>query len=432
MTLQRSGILAGAAALSLIFSAGEAAWGGTPPPGYVDASTFGFNSTDATAALQAAIETGQDVWVPKESAPWYVTGINLDKSNQTILFESGAQVKAKKGAFLDANDRLFTAKNVSNVTLDGYGATFLMNRTDYVNAPYEQGEWRHGIGLYSVNGFTVKGLTISDTGGDGIYVGSTSSTGYSQGVTIQDVTLKTNYRNGISVISADGMTIDNATILDTARGTGTAPKDGIDFEPNYSGQILKDITVKNSVIAGSAIDGLNFSTKKNPNANISNVVLDHNTFYNNRARGMVLQVPEPGIMVKNSLFVSNHQYGVLEKETSTNPDQSIDYSAFWANTLAPVSGLVTVGPGSLTSTQVQFYSTSYSSPYFLYLSPNVSSLISEGADDGTYMGARPIYTGINLMAVPEPSTVALLGVAGLMMLRRRKGKEELCESSAGQ
>ena len=45
------------------------------PPGYVDASSFGFNPIDATAALQAAIDTGSNVYVPNMASDWIVTPI---------------------------------------------------------------------------------------------------------------------------------------------------------------------------------------------------------------------------------------------------------------------------------------------------------------------------------------------------------------------
>jgi hypothetical protein len=389
MNLQRILVLTWAVVLPLILLAGKPVFGAGAPAGFVDASTFGYDATDATAALQKAIDTGKDVWVPREPSPWHVTGIKLDRSNQEVRFEEGAEVMAKKGAFPGTNDHLFTAKRVNHVKLVGYGATFAMNRVDYAHPPYKKGEWRHGLALYDVKDFQIIGLTIRDTGGDGIYLGA-GSKGACRGVTIKDVTLKGNYRNGISIISAEGLMIDHVLVVETGIDTGTAPKDGIDFEPNVPTQVLKDITVKNSIFAGNAIDGLNFSTRKNPNANVRNVVLDHDTFYANRARGLVFQVPEPGITVKNCLFVGHRQMAVLEKNPSENAPNSITYSAFWDNRKGPANGLVKVGAGCVTDIEVPFASTTIGSPEYLHLAPGVSPKISRGADDGSYMGARPV------------------------------------------
>ena len=82
--------------------------------------------------------------------------------------------------------------------------------------------------MSNVTDCTIDGLTIKDTGGDGIYVGAASDS-WSQNVTIKNVVVDNAYRNGISVISIDGILIDNAVIVNTG---GTLPQTGIDFEPN--------------------------------------------------------------------------------------------------------------------------------------------------------------------------------------------------------
>jgi hypothetical protein len=388
MTIQRIGQFGGAAVLPLILLVGEVSLGAPAPAGFVDASTFGYNATDATAALQKAIDTGKNVWVPRESRPWIVDKINLTQSNQTIQFEKGTEVLAKKGAFVGTNDHLFTAKRVTHVKLIGYGATLAMNRMDYAHPPYKKGEWRHGLALYDVKNFQIVGLTIRDTGGDGIYIGA-GAKGACDDVTIKDVVLKGNYRNGISIISVNGLIIDNTIVADTGVGTGTAPKDGVDFEPNAASQVVKNVIVKNSIFTGSAVDGLNFSTRKNPTANISNVALDHDTFYANRARGLVFQVPEPGVTVKNCLFVGHHRNGVLEKNPSENAPNVISHSAFWENKEGPVHGLVKLGPGCVTDAKVYFASTTLGSPDYLQLAAGTSTKITQGATEGSYLGARP-------------------------------------------
>ena len=97
-----------------------------PPPGFIDASLQGpgFDSVDATAALQAAIDTGSDVWVPNMGTDWNITPIVLTQSNQTILFEEGVVVAAKQGAYLGLTDFMFRSQLKDNVRLEGYGATF--------------------------------------------------------------------------------------------------------------------------------------------------------------------------------------------------------------------------------------------------------------------------------------------------------------------
>jgi hypothetical protein len=389
------------------------------PPGYVDASTFGYSSTDATAALQNAIDTGQNVYIPNMGTPWYVTPITLSNSNQEILFQSGVVVTAKEGAFLNNDDSLFTASNVSNVKMIGYGATLQMRKSDYTLPPYVPGEWRMGINIGTVSNFQIEGLAIKDTGGDGIYVGA-SQGAYSQDVLIKDVVLDNNYRQGISVISARNLTIDNAVIINT---NGTAPQAGIDFEPNYSDQVLQNITVKNSIINTNGSHGILFATGNMADPSQADATIQNVTIDGNMGSGIKIYIPQPGVTVKNSLFMGNENSGVegppasLDLIVGDTPKNSIDYSVFWANVDGPANGWVTLGAGSRADVQPLFYSTDPASPWFMYLDPAISSLIAQGADDGGYMGARPLYG-----TVPEPTTIAVAGVAVIFLLggRRRK------------
>jgi hypothetical protein len=386
------------------------------PPGYVDASTFGFNTTDATTALQSAINTGQNVFVPNMGSDWIVTPITLTQDNQEILFESGVVVAAKAGVFL-GDEFLFVAPDRQNVKMIGYGATLKMRKSDYTQPPYTHSEHRHGIVLGTVNNFEIRGLTIKDTGGDGIYVGGSGNL-YSENVLIKDVILDNNYRQGISVISAKDLTIDNAVILNT---NGTSPQAGIDFEPNFAGQRLENVVVRNSIINANGTHGILFATNNlsDPAQQVSGTI-ENVTLVSNTGSGIKLNQPLPEIAIKDSLFVSNNDSGVDGPSVTfdlilNGPDRnSIDYSAFWANSDGPNTGWTTRGPGSVTNVQPIFYSTNASSPYFMYLDPSASALISAGASDGQFMGARPVF-------VPEASAVGAMAlVSGIVLSARRR------------
>lgn len=209
----------------------------------VYADSYGWNATDSTAALQAAINSGADtVIVRNMGSPWYVTPITL-ASNQHITFQTGVEVDAKPGAFLTDNQCLFTASAKTNITLDGYGATLKMQK-----AAYTTGEHRHGLNILSSSNITVQGLTIKDTGGDGIYLGTTGTTKYNSNVTLTDVVSDNNRRQGISIISVDGLTVNRCSFINT---TGTVPAAGMDFEPNAASHRLTNVNVSNTTIYGN-------------------------------------------------------------------------------------------------------------------------------------------------------------------------------------
>ncbi|MFP4249646.1 MAG: hypothetical protein ACLFU7_08290, partial [Armatimonadota bacterium] len=170
------------------------------------ASWWGFDAEDATEALQAAINSGAETLIVEEmGSPWIVTPIEL-ASDQEIVFEEGVEVLAKRGEFEGRGDCLFTARGVEDVTLSGYGATFRMWQEDYANPDlYERSEWRHALSLRGAKDITILGLTLRDSGGDGIYFGRGPGDATNLNVTVRDVVCDNNYRQGISVITAENV-----------------------------------------------------------------------------------------------------------------------------------------------------------------------------------------------------------------------------------
>ncbi len=213
------------------------------------ASWWGFDPEDSTASLQAAIDSGvPKLIVEKMAGPWIVTPIIL-VSNQEILFEEGVEILAKRGEFHDNNDSLFRASGKENITLSGYGATWRMWREDYANPElYSKAEWRMCLKMGGCTNFKILGLTLTESGGDGIYLGAPAS----KDVLIKDVICDRNYRQGISVISAENLLIEGCTLSNTG---GTNPRAGIDFEPNHPNErvvncVMRDCVMENNEGAG--------------------------------------------------------------------------------------------------------------------------------------------------------------------------------------
>ena len=198
-----------------------------------------YDAADCTANLQAALNnpSADTIVVPKIvvsnlSLPWKTGPLVLARSNVTIRIEPGVELVAKNGAY-PVGSCLLQIQLCQNVTIHGYGATFrMLNGTDH---SYDTEENRHCIGLRAVNNVVVEGVKCTKAGGDGIYVsdgwGGSDPT-YSSNVTIQDCTLDNNRRQGISVISAQDLIIRRCVMSNTGATNGTAPKAGIDFEPD--------------------------------------------------------------------------------------------------------------------------------------------------------------------------------------------------------
>lgn len=209
-----------------------------------DASWWGFVEEDSTPALQAALDSGAPkVVIPYVGKPWTTRPLTVP-SNREILLQPGVVVLAKKDEFRGRGDSLFRAQDASNITVRGYGATLRMRKRDYQQEPYEKAEWRMGLAFNGCTNVRIEGLRIESSGGDGIYIGSTKHQPYCKDVVIRDVVCWDNHRQGISIIGAENLLIENSVFANT---WGTAPGAGIDLEPNGRDERLVNIVVRNCV-----------------------------------------------------------------------------------------------------------------------------------------------------------------------------------------
>ena len=246
-----------------------------------NATWWGFNKEDSTVALQAAINSGASkVIVPYMGSEWVVQPIEL-VSNQEIVFEEGVIVEAisnriKPNSFViyflksvwhtkeneyKRGDALFRATCKSNIILKGYGAVLRMKKKEYM-AERNTSEYRHVINLRSCRNITIKGLTLKDSGGDGIFIGRYHQYPgvkyYCENILIKDVTCDNNLRCGIAVISVDGLIIENCVLKNTI---GSWPQAGIDFEPNWEVERLKNVIVRNTKFTNNRSLGLIISIR---------------------------------------------------------------------------------------------------------------------------------------------------------------------------
>ncbi|MGC8845058.1 MAG: right-handed parallel beta-helix repeat-containing protein [Candidatus Hydrogenedens sp.] len=273
---------------------------------------WGFNADDATVCLQSAIDSGaKEIIVPNMGVPWIVKPIKLH-SNQKITFLPGVVILDKKGEFKGRGDSLFSADDVENLVISGYGAILRMHKKDYQNKKeYEPAEWRMVLSMTGCKNVIVEGIRCESSGGDGIYIGVTHKQNYCENAVIKDVICDDNHRQGISVISAKNLTIENCSLLNTS---GTAPQAGIDFEPNGADEQLTDITMKNCYISGNKGAGVlvylkNFKKTTAPvSINIENCIMkgdyDHGI-----AIGAVSEDGPQGKLIFKNCFIEGAKRG---------------------------------------------------------------------------------------------------------------------------
>ena len=230
-----------------------------------NAAWWGFDPDDATEALQAAIRSGaKRVFVPNMGRPWIVRPIML-AGNQTLVLERGVEITAKRGEYRGGGDSVFTARDVSNLAIEGDGATVRMQKEDYITGivlkdldwhrwfgQYEKAEWRMALSLRGCSNVTVRGLTLRDSGGDGVYIDG-GKNGPSRNIRLSNVVCDNNYRQGISVIDVDGLLVENSVFKNT---WGTPPSSGVDIEPDGAEQVVRDVVFRNCRFEDNYGDGI--------------------------------------------------------------------------------------------------------------------------------------------------------------------------------
>lgn len=240
---------------------------------------WGFDEQDSTAALQSAFDSGvKKVFVSKQKSPWIVSRALIIPNNIEVTFEDGAELLAKPGCFKGITDMLVKIRDRHNVTLRGKGI-LTMNRKDYQDkSKYLPSQWRHALEIFNSRGVVIDGLTMRESGGDGIYLNA------GKNITINQVICDGNYRQGISVVSGENITIKNSDFCNTS---GTNPQDGIDFEPNHWKETIVNCVVENCRILNNSGSGVEFMVQAlNHNSPPISITL-RNCLIRNNSKGIV-------------------------------------------------------------------------------------------------------------------------------------------------
>ena len=264
MNLKLHAVVVSVSSLSVAcFAAGAGAWARPDLVARVESgelkkanvSWWGCNPDDSTAYLQAAINSkAQTVVVDPEVRIWPTMPLK-GRSSLVLVVPEGVELKAKRGAFHHRNDYLIKFDRCENVTLTG-GGKISMWFEDYTNKSiYVWSEWRHAVALLGCRKVVVERLTIADSGGDGVYIGESGASAC-EDVAIRNVVLSRNNRQGISVISADRLTVEHCIMENTC---GTPPMSGIDFEPNGGVDRLRNIVVRDCIARGNRGCGFEFA-----------------------------------------------------------------------------------------------------------------------------------------------------------------------------
>ena len=258
-------------ALSLLI----ACFGGSPADlpaqnTYNVSQQYGYNGTDDTAALQAALDdpTAAVIVIDAlQGSVWRTRGLVLTRDNFRLEFAPGVVLEDVPGA-LGTFEPLLNIRGASGVTVEGNGATLRIDKSLYP----QNSQFRHCILSRGSVGCTIRNLTLTGAAGDGIEVsadfvvdtGDVDGDGDgtdvepvapTQNLTLSGLICDANNRQGMSVISVVGLTVTNCVFENTQ---GTEPESGVDFEPFRRYQPMQNVVLTGCTFRGNHGNGIQF------------------------------------------------------------------------------------------------------------------------------------------------------------------------------
>ncbi len=299
-----------------------------------NAAWWGFNEIDSTDSIQNAIASGaRRVVIPDMNREWIVRPIDLVGDMELVL-EPGTVITAKRGEFRGSGDKVFRARDISNLSIRGYGATIRMQKEDYIVGKvlvdlgwdrwfgtYEKAEWRTPLSLEGCSNVKVNGLKLCDSGGDGIYIDGGDKLDWSRNISIQDVTCDNNYRQGMSVISVNGLDVKNSTFSNT---WGTPPSAGVDIEPDSSDERIQNVVFRDCSFRDNYGDGIEvFLSNLRKDSGEVSILFERCRVTSKRGSGIrVTKVPDNGpdgkIEFRDCVIENTQGYGIKVQDKSAD------------------------------------------------------------------------------------------------------------------
>lgn len=283
--------------------------------------------SDDTDAIQAALNKQGNVYIP--DGTYMVNALkHLNPlSNTRIIMAKNAVIQAIPNN-LDTY-AIFNLSNVENIII--VGGTVKGERSQHTGTT---GEWGHCIKIIEgCKNIKIDSVTTQDGWGDGIYLGSNMTLNYPKNVLIINVLSTNNRRQGLSIVSCDGVVIQDS---DFTNQNGTSPESGIGIEPNHwdtdKGIAPKDIIIENCLLSG------------------------------NNGKGFYAAFETHNITIKNSKALNNKRYGfaTFYDERSGHTDMKLENCIADGNTnkgfyFTKTNGLNIINCRTLNNSSEQIY-----------------------------------------------------------------------------
>ena len=251
-----------------------------------DFGAVGDGVADDAAAIQAAIDGYTAIYFP---AGTYKIGTTLNITDDTYLFGDG------DASIISADDgvgAISALSSGSGTQLSNIKISKLKLLGQSVSGGFS--EYIHLLSLIGVQQVVVSECTFEGFQGDGIYIGSTGGRGNSTVKISKCYFNGVNYenRNCISVISCEDIIIDGCTFENATKSTMPGL---VDFEPNGSTDVIKNVRVTNNYFGSSqgSVGLCNFvlgNLGATPSVDPHNIVLSNNNFNNDSLTAIIFYI----------------------------------------------------------------------------------------------------------------------------------------------
>lgn len=254
---------------------------------------LGDGKTDDTKAFEDAIahlgKSGGLVDVPAGIYMIDATrSINLkDNINLTLARDTHLKAIPNKSSSFS----ILTVKNAINVGISG--GNLVGERDQHMG---NAGEWGMGLTIRNSTDVVVKNIISRDNWGDGFYVGDASAN-----IEFCSVEASRNRRQGMSITSGKNIRIEKSVFKNTF---GAKPQAGLDIEPNEN-QSVQRVHIQDSEFSGNFGAGLvSYVAPKNKNTQATEILIENNTFRNNKSGGGII-FNSYGVRFVNNVFENN-------------------------------------------------------------------------------------------------------------------------------
>ncbi len=212
------------------------------------------DGTDQTSTIQTILDNYNKVVIPKDTFMINTNGLK-PRSNTTIFMHPDAILKM----ITNSSDSysIINLRDVENVNI--IGGTLEGERSTHTGTTGQHG---HCLNIGGSKNVQIEQITLKNGWGDGLYIGEGTTNDNSENISLKNIVVDNNRRNGISIVAVRGVFGSNVKISNT---NGQAPECGIDIEPNYSKDLIQNITFVDLFTTQNSKAGVNFAIDKTDN-----------------------------------------------------------------------------------------------------------------------------------------------------------------------